>query len=186
MAVGEEAEVSDGVEAAGQGVQKEAGDELVRLQPHELGGAALAIIFPGEGDAIVIESFYAAVGDGDAMGVAAEVSEDLLWAAERPLGVDDPADASRGAHRSDEGGRIGQRRKVAEEAEGSSVEGALQSFEEQAAEEHGQRFDRQKKVRTPRDPPRSVGGETAAWHNAMDMRMMRQRLAPGVNAWPQV
>ena len=82
MAVGEEAEVSDAVEAVGQGVQKEVADELVRLQPHELGGAALAIIFPGEGDAIVIESFYAAVGDGDAMGVAAEVSEDLLWAAD--------------------------------------------------------------------------------------------------------
>ncbi len=38
---------------------------------------------------IVVASFDAAVGDGDTMGVAAEIGEDLRWSAERLLGVDD-------------------------------------------------------------------------------------------------
>ena len=69
MAVGHEPEVSDAVEAVGQGVQKEAADANSSGFNRMSFGTALAIIFPGEGDAIVIESFYAAVGDGDAMGV---------------------------------------------------------------------------------------------------------------------
>ena len=40
----------------------------------------------------VVAGLDAAVGDGDAMGVAAEIGENLRGSAERPLGVDDPCD----------------------------------------------------------------------------------------------
>ena len=65
-----ESEIADAVEAVGQGMKQKAADELVWLQPHDLFGAVLTVILPGEGDVIVVESFDAAVGDGDAMGVA--------------------------------------------------------------------------------------------------------------------
>jgi hypothetical protein len=71
MAIGEEAEVTNAMEAVGQGVEQEAPDELVGLQTHGLYGAVVAIVLPGEGDIFVVATLDAAVGDGDAMGVAA-------------------------------------------------------------------------------------------------------------------
>ena len=44
MAIGEESEVSNAMEAVGQGVEQEAPDELVGLQTHGLDGAAVAIV----------------------------------------------------------------------------------------------------------------------------------------------
>ncbi len=65
------------MEAVGQGMKQKAADELAGLEPHDLLGAALAIILPSEGDVIVIEGDEAAVGDGDGMGAAAEIGENL-------------------------------------------------------------------------------------------------------------
>ena len=42
MAVGEKSDVSDPVEAVGDGVLKEAADEFVGREPHDLGFAVLA------------------------------------------------------------------------------------------------------------------------------------------------
>ncbi len=75
MAIGEESEVSNAMEAVGQGVEQEAPDELVRLQTHGLYGTVVAIVLPGEPDMFVVAGLDAAVGDGDAMGVAAEIGE---------------------------------------------------------------------------------------------------------------
>jgi hypothetical protein len=69
-------------------MKQKAANELVWLQPHDLLGAILTIILPGEGDVIVVEHFDAVVGDGDAMGVAAEIGENLGGPAERLLGVE--------------------------------------------------------------------------------------------------
>ena len=71
MPVGEKSELTNAMEAVGQGVQQEAADELVGLQPHGLDGAAVAVVLPREGDMIVLAGLDAAVGDGDAMGVTA-------------------------------------------------------------------------------------------------------------------
>ena len=94
MAIGEESEVSNAMEAVGQGVEQEAPDELVRLQTHGLYGAVVAIVLPGEPDMFVVAGLDAAVGDGDAMGVAAEIGENLRRSAEGLLGVDDPIEAT--------------------------------------------------------------------------------------------
>src|SRR4051794_13634969 len=92
MAIGEEAEVADAMEAIGQGVEEEAPDELARGQTHGHDGAVAAVVFPGEGDVVLVAGHEAAVGDSDAMGVAAEIGKDLGGAAERLLGIDDPVD----------------------------------------------------------------------------------------------
>ena len=92
MAIGEESEVTNAMEAVGQGVEQEAPDELVGLQTHGLYGAVVAIVLPGEPDMFVVAGLDAAVGDGDAMGVAAEIGENLRGSAEGLLGVDDPCD----------------------------------------------------------------------------------------------
>jgi hypothetical protein len=54
-----------------------------------------------------------AVGDRDAMGVATEIRENLLWAAERALGIDDPLGLAQGVQMPAECGRLGEGCEVA-------------------------------------------------------------------------
>ena len=81
---------------------------------------------------ILVEGYEPAVGDCNAMGIAAEIGQHLRGAAERPFGVDDPADAPHGDEVSCEGSRLGQGCEIAEEVQGAGVEGGGQTFEEQA------------------------------------------------------
>ncbi len=111
---------------------------------------------------------------------AREIGEYLRRSAKRLLGVNDPIDALRGGQTGGERIGIGQMREIAEEAEGLRVEGLLQAFDEKAAEEFCERLDGEKEVRPPGDPARPIGRETAAWHDAMQVWMMRQRLPPCV------
>src|SRR5262245_8933925 len=70
--------VADAVEALGQDVDEEAADELMRAERH--GGVAAwpldPVVLDLEGDARRIGGDQAAVGDGDAVGVARQVGED--------------------------------------------------------------------------------------------------------------
>jgi len=133
MAVGHEAEVADAMEAVGQRVKKEAADELVGLEPHDFCRAVLAVVLPGKGDVILVEGYEPAVGDGDAMGVAAEIGQHLCGPAEGPLGVNNPVDASHDVEVGREGSRLGQSSEIAEETQGTGVEGCRQTFEKKCA-----------------------------------------------------
>ena len=185
MAIGAESEVTNAMEAVGQGVEQEAPDELVGVQTHGLYGAVVAIVLPGEPDMVVVAGLDAAVGDGDAMGVAAEIGENLRGSAEGLLGVDDPIEATHGGQMRRERGGIGQIGKIAEESEALRVEGGLHAFEEQAAEQPGKRLDRQKEVRAPRDPSGAIDGKSAAGDDAMDVRVGGASTpAPKCAGWP--
>ena len=50
----------------------------------------MSIVSPAEGDAIVLEGHEPMVGDGNAMGVASQIVENMFGTAEGWLGVDDP------------------------------------------------------------------------------------------------
>ena len=50
----------------------------------------MAVILVAEADLAVVDVEQSLVGDGDAMGVAADVVEDLLGTRERRFGIDDP------------------------------------------------------------------------------------------------
>jgi len=180
VAVGHEAEVADAMEAIGQRVKQEAADKLVGFELHDLCRAVLAVVLPGEGDMILVEGDEPAVGDCDAMGIAAEIGENLCGTAKGSLGVDDPADAPPGDEVYGEGSRLDQECKIAEEVQGAGVKGRAQTFQEQASEQPGEWFDGQEKIRSAGDPARPIGRETAARHDAVDVGMMRQRLPPCV------
>ena len=89
-AVGEEAEVADADQAFGQDMDEKAAQELLGGNGHDLVLAAVSIVSPAEGDAMVLESHEAMVGDGDALGIAGQVVEDMFSTAEGWLGVNDP------------------------------------------------------------------------------------------------
>lgn len=66
--------MADAMETVGQRVQEKVTDELVRVERHDLRLAALAVVPPAERDPIVGLSDQSGIGDGDAMGVAAEIA----------------------------------------------------------------------------------------------------------------
>src|SRR5450631_1995911 len=62
-------------------MHQEAADELACIERHHPVvslGAIKAIVLPLEGDALVVGRDQAAVGDGDAVGVARKIAQDLL------------------------------------------------------------------------------------------------------------
>jgi hypothetical protein len=87
--IGEEAEMADLHEAGGQHVQQESADELLSIEVHLLLEVVVAAVAITEGDTAIVEGQDAMVGDGDAVGVAAEVVEYLSRAGKGALGIDD-------------------------------------------------------------------------------------------------
>ena len=77
-------------------MDKEAADELALREPHDfLPRAALgAVILVFERDAGTVAGQQAAVGDGDAVGVARQIGQHGVGAAERTFAVNHPFDAA--------------------------------------------------------------------------------------------
>ena len=50
----------------------------------------MGLILPAESDLIIVERHEAVIGDGHAMGVAGEVTDDMLGSTERWFGIDHP------------------------------------------------------------------------------------------------
>ena len=68
-------------------MDEEAAGELIRGERHRLVACTAigAIVLVPEGDAFLVERDQPAVGDGDAVGVAGQISEHRLGPAERGL-----------------------------------------------------------------------------------------------------
>jgi hypothetical protein len=109
--IGEESEVTDLHESGGQDVQQESANELLAIEAHLLAAVVVAAVAVAEAYAAVSDGQDAMVGDGDSVGVAAEVVEHLLGADEGALGIDDPGLVSESVHEAGEllGGSQGGR-----------------------------------------------------------------------------
>ena len=180
VAFGEEAVVTDAVEAVGQDVEEKAADELVRGKPHDAAAPAAAIVLVGERHLIVVDGDEPRIGDRRAMRVAGEIGQYALGAAERRLGVDDEGALPQRAHALGESGGLGERGQIAEETEFAATESGFQAVEEQTAEGLRQGADGEQEVGFAGDPSLAVEGDAAAGDETMDMRVMGQRLSPGV------
>ena len=99
IAVGEQTEVADLDEATRQHVKQEATDELNRIEAHDLDAVVVSGVAPFKTHLSVVQVQEPAIGDGNTMGVACQVLQDMLGTAERRLGIDDPLlSAQRGDH----------------------------------------------------------------------------------------
>ena len=71
-------------------MQEEATQELLRGQGHGFFLVSMSVILPEERDLVVVKGQEAVIADRDAMGVAGQICQHVVWATKRPLGVDDP------------------------------------------------------------------------------------------------
>jgi len=160
-AVAEQSIVADALEAVGQDVQQKASDELVGVEGHDLAAIVVSVVLSAKGDGAVPDLGQAGVGDGDAVGVAAEVVEHLLWPAKGRLGVDDPVDAARRLQ------LLGKASSFVEVDEGSAEDqltgpkGLVESLKEQQATQPGAADKDAKRSKPPRGVKRNRDAITA-------------------------
>lgn len=88
--IGKEAVVSDPLECGRQDVKKESAEEFHGGERHVALPMSVLVVFPAERDASIVDGEEALIGDRDPVCVAGKVLENLLWASEGWLGVDDP------------------------------------------------------------------------------------------------
>jgi len=179
-AVGEQAEVTDTHESPGQDVEEEAADERLDAQGHGLESFGAAAITHAEPDLLIVEADEALIGDCDAVGVAAEIGDDLLGTGEGGLGVDHPIVMVQCAQEPAQLLRVGQRGAGTGELELGVLERLAQCFEVLSPEHSRQCPHRKEKAWLGGEPALAVGRERAAGHNAMHVDMVAKILAPRV------
>ncbi len=79
----------------GQSREAEHGEGSAAETPGQRGSSfssycCVCIIFPAEGDLIMLEGHKTVVGDGNAMSIAGKITQHMRGTAEGGLGIDDP------------------------------------------------------------------------------------------------
>ena len=90
MSTGEIAEVADADKAPRQHMLAKAAQELASVQSHDALLIAVSIVFPSKAHAVTIEAEQALIADGDAVRIAAKISQDVSRSAKSGLGIDHP------------------------------------------------------------------------------------------------
>ena len=98
-------------------MEQEAAQELVDCQGHQPLLVAVSGISPAKGDVVVGKSNEPVVGDGDPMGIVAEIAQRMFRAAEGSFGVNDPVMAEQQSEPGCEGSRFCERDEIAMELE---------------------------------------------------------------------
>jgi len=120
------------------------------------------------------------IADGNAMGIAAQIAKHRRWTCHRLLDIDDPVFLVQRLKKSPECLGIFQRPGGAAEAELVSAIGPFQSVEELATTNFLENTERKKEAIPRLYPMAAMGGKATDWHEAVDVWMEKQVLAPTV------
>lgn len=161
-------------------MEKKSAEEFMGMKGHDFGVAGITIIFPAERDVVIGDSSQAVVRDGDAVGVTAEITKDMVGSAKGWFGVDDPVGRAETVEKRSEGFWLFEWGEATMEGEFSLGMKVQEPIQKHTAEEAGQDPHRQKEVGRRLDPAGSVVGETAGGDKAVNVGMKQQILAPGV------
>jgi hypothetical protein len=178
--VGQKAEVADAHEARGKHVEEESAQELLDRQGHQALLIAVRRVSPAEGNLAAFEGDEAVIGDGHAVGVAAEITENVFGTTEGWLAVDHPVLTEEGTEERSEHFRFCQKLEIPVEAQLAVVEGPFESGNKLATENAAQHLDGEEEAIARGDPALVVGGKAAGRNYTMDMGMMLQLLIPTV------
>ena len=177
----EQSIVANAMESIGKNMEEEAAHELTHGELHNfaLVVAILTVVLPAKTDVLVREFEQAAVADGNSVRVPREISQDLLRTCERTLGENHPFRAQ-GSEVGLECRPIIERDEIGEELQLASIECCREAFKEQAPEQAREHPNGQKEARPALHPPRAVGGDASARHDAVDVRVVIKAFLPGV------
>ena len=172
--------MTDADEARGKHVEQEAAQELLHRQGHQTLLVTMRGVSPAKGDLAALEGDQAVIGDGHAVGVAAEITENIFGATEGRFAVDHPVVTEEGAEEGSESLRFRQKLEVPVEAELAVGEGLPESVDKLAAENTTQHLSGEEEAIAGVDPALVIEGEATGRDHAMDMGMMFQLLIPTV------
>ena len=168
------------MKAVGQDMQEKAAQELVRAEPHDAVRAASAIVLVAERHLGVGDVDQPGIADGGPMGVAGEIGQHALRSAEGRFGVDDERALAKRAQAFGESGGFGERRKIAEEAEFAAAKAASRPSRNSRRKAFDRARTESRKLGLQPTHRCAVERDAAAGNEAMDMRVVGQRLPPGV------
>jgi hypothetical protein len=110
------------------------------------------------------------IGNGNAVGVAGQVAQDMLGAAEGRLEIDHPVLPEQGAQEGGEGLVLTEGLERSRESKLGVA--PLQIGDEFAAEDAAEHVAWQEEVVARMNPAVVIGGKTSGWDYAMDVRVM--------------
>ena len=111
------------------------------------------------------------VGDGDTVGIAAEILQDVLGSAEGWFGVDDPIFAEERTHPSSEELGMGERCEFSGQVQLAVRESGLESGDELATKHAPQYSNGKEETWMGSNPAGVIAGESAGGNNTVDMGM---------------
>ena len=164
--------MADADEAFGEQVQQEAAQKLIERQGHQLVFMVVSGIAPAKGDLVIRERDESVVGDGDAVGVVAQITECLLGASEGLFGVNVPVVSEQGSDPSREDFGVSEGFQVVVEAQPVPPEVTFKSGHKLTAKDATERLDGKKEARACWNPVGVIERQSAGGHNTMHVRVM--------------
>ena len=161
-------------------MKKEPADKLVGLEGHGLLTVMVGIIAPQEGNLAVLEGEDAVITDRDPMGISGEVLQDAVGAIEGRFAIDDPLILVEVPQEGFKGSGILEMTEVGGKGQISSLEAIFEEAEELAFEQCRQDSDGEEESFAAGDPAAAVGRQTAAGDDPVEVGMIHEVLAPGM------
>ena len=172
--------MTDANEALGEQMQEEAAQELIQGYGHQFLLVVVSRVAPTKCDLTVGQRDQAMVGDGHAMGVAAEILEHIFGAAEGWFGVDDPVLAEQRSQPGSEDLGLCEQRQIAGKMKLAMLKGRLERGDELAAKHPPEHVNGKKEARVRSNPAGVIEREPAGGDDTVDMGMKQEFLVPGV------
>jgi hypothetical protein len=159
-------------------MQEKAPKKFDRVERHEALAIASLVILPPERHLTIITSEEPPIGDGHPMRVAGQVAQNPLWSGQWRLGIDHPLRLLQGPQEL--GPLCGRVPSLVLQAETLLGGRLLQPCQERAAKYPTEDTDREKEALATGDPGGAIQRESPGWDQAMDVGMMMEGLAPGM------
>ena len=161
-------------------MEEKPAEEFDRVERHGALPIPPLIIFPPKGDFARVTGEQTSIRDGYPMRVPRQIAEHLLRPGQGGLGIDDPFGLPQGGHKLSPRGRGREGLTRPMQVQSILAHGVAQHREEGAPEKTAEDPDREEETVRTGNPGRAITSQPACRDEAMNMRMMVQRLSPGV------
>ena len=172
--------MADTNEALGEQMQEEAAQELIDRQSHQFLLIVVRRIAPTKGDVAVGQRYQSMVGDGDAVGVTAEILKHILGAAEGWFRVDDPVFSKQWSQPGGEEFGLREHRQIPGKVQLAMLKGRLETGDELAAKHPPDHGNGEKEARVRSNPASVIEREPTRGDDTVDMGVNLEFLVPGM------